>query len=61
MRFFTLRQEMRTLVRAMLTVTFCSQYRRQTRSELSATDRQRSLVWAQRLKRVFAVDIDWIA
>jgi hypothetical protein len=27
-------------------------------SEPSATDRQRSLTWAQRLKRVFAIDIE---
>jgi hypothetical protein len=26
--------------------------------ELSATDRQRALTWAQRLKRVFAIDIE---
>jgi hypothetical protein len=28
------------------------------RGEASATDRQRSLTWAQRLKRVFAIDIE---
>jgi len=28
------------------------------RGEASATDRQRALTWAQRLKRVFAIDIE---